>query len=208
MPLILEGLVTTRGANGDVNVAPMGPIVDRAMTRLVLRPYQTSTTYANLKVAAVGVLHVTDDVELLARAAVGRIESPPRLTLVPALKSDLREADAADAARVAECPVLADACRWYAFVVDSLDDSQERTEIVCRVVAAGRLRDFFGWNRAAHAVVEGAILATRVSFLPPETIRSEFERLATMVEKTAGPEEERAFAFLRQYVDNAIAPPA
>ena len=50
--------------------------------------------------------------------------------------------------------------------VRSLDDRNEPAEIVCEVVDRGRLRDFFGFNRAKHAVLEAAILATRTEFLP------------------------------------------
>ena len=60
----------------------MGPLVDEDMTRLVLRPYQTSRTYQNLKRTGQGVFHVTDDVELLAHAAVNRLEPLP--ALIPA----------------------------------------------------------------------------------------------------------------------------
>ena len=73
--MILEGIVTTLNSDGTVNVAPMGPEVDESLTRLVLKPYQTSTTYGNLQRAGQGVFHVTDDVELLARAAIGAGES-------------------------------------------------------------------------------------------------------------------------------------
>ncbi|MGE0378942.1 MAG: DUF447 domain-containing protein, partial [Planctomycetaceae bacterium] len=59
--MILEGIVTTRSAAGVVNVAPMGPIVDEWMQTLLLRPFQTSTTYRNLKQSGCGVFHVTDD---------------------------------------------------------------------------------------------------------------------------------------------------
>ena len=73
MPFILEGIVTTRNEDGAVNVAPMGPIIDPDeaphITRLHLRPFQTSTTFANLARTRQGVFHVTDDVLLLARAA-------------------------------------------------------------------------------------------------------------------------------------------
>ena len=71
--MILEGIVTTLGPEGLLNVAPMGPQVDDAMRRFVLRPYRTSTTYRNLKARGEGVLHVTDDVLLLARSAVGPV---------------------------------------------------------------------------------------------------------------------------------------
>jgi hypothetical protein len=182
--LILEGIVTTRCADGRVNISPMGPLVDPAMRELVLRPFQTSTTYQNLKRTGQGVFHVTDDVWLLAQAAVGTPDPLPEL--IPAEE--------------VEGSILAGACRWYAFGVRELDDSQERTRIVADVVASGRLRDFFGFNRAKHAVVEAAILATRVGILPIEEIRGELEKLKVLVEKTGGEQEQRAFGFLEDYV--------
>jgi hypothetical protein len=71
------------------------------------------------------------------------------------------------------------------------------------VLHVGRLREFFGFNRAMFAVVEAAILATRVAFLPWEQIDSEFRRLAILVEKTGGPREKQAFALLRGFVDRS-----
>lgn len=186
---LLEGIVTTLDADGTPHIAPMGPMVDAGVTRLLLRPYRTSTTYANLKRSGVGVLHVTDDVDLLARAAVGRLDPLPPLIEAEAIPG----------------VILAGACRWYAFRVESLDDRDERTRIVARVVDRGRLRDFFGFNRAKHAVVEAAILATRVHILDADFIRSELTRLATLVDKTGGRQERGAFQFLRQYVDGALA---
>lgn len=188
--MILEGLVTTLNADGTVNFAPMGPIVDAGLTRLRLRPFQTSTTYRNLKRTGEGIFHVTDDVELLARAALGRLEIEP-----PTLAAD-----------VVAGRILTDACRWYAFRIAALDDRQERTEIDCRVVDSGRRRDFLGFNRAKHAVLEGAILATRLHLLPPDEIAAEFQRLATIVDKTAGDQERRAFALLQDYVAGGRAP--
>lgn len=182
--MILEGLVTTLNVDGTLNLSPMGPRVDEALTSLVMKPYQTSRTYANLKRSGQGVFHVTDDVELLAHAAVGSVEPEPET----------------HAAVAVEGRILTDACRWYAFRVRSLDDRQERTDIVCDVIDHGRLRDFFGLNRAKHAVVEAAILATRVRFLPSGEILSQFERLRPLVDKTGGPAEARAFEFLHDYV--------
>jgi hypothetical protein len=187
--MILEGIVTTENADGTVNVSPMGPIVDAAMTTLFLRPYNTSTTYKNLKRSGRGVFHVTDNVEMLARAAVDELQPPP----------ELRKSVEAQGW------ILADACRWYAFRVASLDDSRERTEIRCEVTACGRLRDFFGLNRAKHAVVEAAILATRIKLLPAELIREDMKRLAVLVEKTGGDQERRAFAFLEEYLRRSLS---
>ena len=187
--MILEGIVTTICDDGRVNVSPMGPLVDEAMQELVLRPYQTSTTYKNLKRTGQGVLHVTDDVELLAQAAVGSPDPLPEM--MPATG--------------VEGWILRGACRWYAFRVRELDDRQQRTRIVAEVVDRGRLRDFFGFNRAKHAVLEAAILATRTAFLQASEIQAEFDRLKVLVDKTGGPQEQRAFAFLQARVREAAS---
>jgi hypothetical protein len=96
--------------------------------------------------------------------------------------------------------VLEDACRYYEFQVRSLDDSDDRTRIDVEVVHTGRLRDFFGFNRAKHAVVEAAILATRTDFLPLGEIAAEYRKLAVIVEKTGGQQERQAFAFLQEHL--------
>ena len=72
--------------------------------------------------------------------------------------------------------------------------------IHCNVVRSGRQRDFFGLSRAKHAVVEAAILASRVAFLPAAEVLSQFEALQVLVDKTGGKSEERAFAMLRDFV--------
>ena len=65
--LVLEGIVVTLAADGTPNIAPMGLRVDRNVSRLVLRPFATSQTYANLKQSACGVFHVTDNVMLIGK---------------------------------------------------------------------------------------------------------------------------------------------
>ncbi len=189
MGKLLEGVVTTLDAESTPRIAPMGPIVNSDFSRLLLRPFQTSKTYANLKRTGVGVLNVTDDVELIARAAVGQLTTMPSLLPVPSIGGVM----------------LADACRWYAFRIESLDDSTERTQIVARVVEHGTIRDFFGFNRAKHAVIEAAILATRLHLLDADPIRDELKRLAVIVDKTAGTQERRAFDFLQAHIENTMA---
>jgi hypothetical protein len=193
--MILEGIVTTVSAAGDINIAPMGPHVEvdpvtGELTRVLLRPFRTAQTYANLKAHGEGVLHVTDDVQLLARSAVGALDPPP----------ELRPAE-----RVRGW-VLAGACRFHEFRVLSCDDQAERARFEVEIVYTGRLRDFFGFNRAKHAVVEAAILATRTAFLPLDEIEAEYRKLAVLVEKTGGPQEHAAFAFLRQHLHKVTDP--
>jgi hypothetical protein len=186
---IVEGIMTTRSGDGSVNIAPMGPRVDREFSRFILRPFTSSTTYRNLKRTEQGVFHVMDDVDLLARAAIGRLDPLPEL--LPATQ--------------VSGVILAGACRWYELRVVELDDRQERTTIHCEVAASGRLRDFFGFNRAKHAVIEGAILATRLGIVPDAEIASEFARLAIIVDKTAGNQERQAFAFLQEYIEQRLS---
>ena len=186
--MILEGIVTTLNSDGSANISPMGPLVDPEITRFTLRPFQTSTTYKNLLRTGEGVLHVTDDVELLARAAIGPLDPLP--PLLPATS--------------VQGVILADACRWFAFRVTSMDNSSQRTTIDCEVIDQGRIRDFFGFNRAKHAVIEAAILATRIAILPADQIRAEMLRLTVPVEKTAGEAEKRAFSLLQSFIEQAL----
>ena len=182
--MILEGLVTTVAPDGAVNIAPMGPIVEPdTLDTFTLRPYTSSTTYRNLKQHGEGVLHVTDDVLAIARGAIGAAVD------VPTRPSD-----------VVRGRIVTSACRYVEFRVVDLDDREARTSIRCQAVASGRLRDFFGLNRAKHAVVEAAILATRVTLLPLPEILADYERLAVPVAKTGGDREREAFELLRAYV--------
>jgi hypothetical protein len=180
-PMILEGIVTTLSPTGEVNIAPMGPRVEPSMHTLLLRPFRTAQTYQNLCSHGEGVFHVTDDVLLLARAAVGRLEPQPPLRPADHVRGH----------------ILADACRAYEFRVRAIDDRDERVNIDVDVVATHRLRDFFGFNRAKHAVVEAAILATRLTLLPRSHIDEEYRRLAVLVQKTGGTQ---ALAFLEAFV--------
>ena len=185
--MILEGIVTSLDPRDELNVAPMGPIVDESLATLVLRPFRTSQTYQNLKARPAGVFHVVDDVLLLARAAIGKLTEAPEA--FPAVKVDGR--------------VLSAACRWHEFEIDEIDDSQERVTMRARVVHTGRLRDFFGFNRGKHAVLEAAILATRMHLIERQEILDEFAKLRVIVQKTGGPREHEAFELLERHVRHA-----
>jgi hypothetical protein len=182
--MILEGLVTTLGDNGEMHMAPMGSHIDGPVFQHIeLRPYSTSQTYRNLTRRGEGVLHVTDDVLLLARAAIGTVANAPWRP-----------------ATVVRGCVLADCCRYFEFRIQAHDDSREPVRIAAEIVHAGRCRDFLGFNRGKHAVVEAAILATRTAFLPSDHILAEFARLRVLVEKTGGPAEHAAFEELEKFV--------
>lgn len=182
--MILEGIVTTLDAAGRLNVAPMGPIVTPEMTTLVLRPFQSSQTYRNLKTRPQGVFHVVDDVLLLAQSALNQMAGDP-----PTF-----------AAEKVAGRVLENCCRWYEFDVVQIEDSQERTQLEAVVSHVGRRRDFFGFNRAKHAVLEATILATRLHLIPENEVRQELARLEQLVQKTAGDQEFAAWDVVQKYV--------
>lgn len=188
--MILEGLVTTTLPDGGPHLAPMGPRIEDAGARLLLRPYRGSTTLENLRRTGQGVFHLVDDVLLLAQAAIHAPWQPPP--------------EFAPAAEVAGY-VLPRACGWLEFRVQSLDTSAERAEITALVVARGQGRPFSGLNRARHAVLEAAILATRTGLLPAAEVWPQLERLAVLVEKTAGPEERQAWDLLQDHFRRAYA---
>jgi uncharacterized protein len=181
--LIVEGLVLTAAADGSPHLAPMGPIVDRAQQQFTLRPFCTSQTFANLQRTGVAVFHVTDDVELLAAAAIGRIPTSPAYTSIDP----------------APHFALADCCRWFALRVTRSETEPPRATFHCQVIESRSVRDWFGFNRAKHVIVEAAILATRIGILPDDEIRSELARLAIPIQKTAGDQENRAWQLLSDH---------
>jgi len=188
--MIIEGLVTTTDAAGHMHLAAMGPEVDAAavasgrLERLVLRPFSTSQTAANLSRLPEGVFHVTDDALLVARVVVGATAAVPESRPATAVSGR----------------VLGGVCRGYEFRVAHRDASQERVRLEAEVLAVHEGRPFMGFNRARHAVVEGAILVTRLHLLGAEEVGRRLRDLAVLVEKTGGPREHEAFRLLEDRV--------
>jgi hypothetical protein len=151
--------------------------------RLIIRPYRTTTTYRNLVATGQAVVNLTDNVLIFAQAAVSDAEFP----CFPA--------------SVVRGVILADACAFREVIVEAIDDGTERATVTCRVVRSGRLRDFLGFNRGKNAVIEAAILATRLRWLGRETVLAEFKRLADIVVRTGDEPEKAAMTFLEEYVE-------
>jgi uncharacterized protein len=187
--MILEGIITTIDNDGRPHLSAMGPEVDSAFSRFELRPFPSSQSCQNIRRSGQAVFHVTDDVELLA-ATVVRI-APPNATL--------QRANAIDGY------VLTNACRAYELNVVHQDFTGQRGLVVCEVAWLHQLRDFFGFNRAKHAVVEAAILASRLDFMPQAEVETKWKWLASMVEKTGAQAERRAFEQLTSFVEKSYS---
>jgi len=184
--VILETILTTQDSAGAVNCAPMG--VEWGDAEIVIKPFLDTKTFRNVRDTGAAVVNLTDDVMLFAQAALLDIQFP----VLPAA--------------VVPGVVLQAACSWREVRVRAIDATPPRARIVTVVVHRGMRREFLGFNRARHAVLEAAILATRTHLLPAEQIRDEFARLQALVDKTAGPREREAMAQLTQHV-RAAAPP-
>ena len=130
------------------------------------------------------VVNLTDDVRVFARAAI----SNPVYPTLPAA--------------VVRGVVLADCCAWRELEVRSIDATPPRSRIETAVVHRGVRREFIGFNRARHAVLEAAIYATRLHLLEATFVESEMARLQVIVDKTAGPREQEAMALLTDYVQS------
>lgn len=178
--MIIETIVTSMDPEGAVNFAPMG--VEWDEETIVLKPFLETTTFRNVSATRAAVVNLTDDIMLFAEAAI----SSPRYPAFPAT--------------VVRGVVLEAACSWREVEVASLDDTPPRSRIETRVAHRGFRREFLGFNRARHAVLEAAILATRTHLLPAEQIRTELEKLQVIVDKTAGPRERQAMALLAEHV--------
>jgi uncharacterized protein len=181
--VIIETIVTTMAEDGAINCAPMG--VEWGEAAIVLKPFLETATYRNVLATRAAVVNLTDDVRVFARAAI----SNPTFPSV--------------AAAVVRGVVLADCCSWREVEVRSIDSSPPRSRIETAVVHRGTRRDFIGFNRACHAVLEAAIYATRVHLLPRAFLESELARLQIIVDKTAGPHEHEAMALLTDYIRSA-----
>jgi hypothetical protein len=177
---IVETVTTTINPDGTVNCAAMG--VEWEDEIIVVKPYRGTRTLRNLRATGAAVINLTDDILLFTAAALDDPQPPTR------------PATAIDGA------VLADACSWREVTVEAVEASGPRARVATRVVARGTGREFLGFNRARHAVLEASIIASRARRLPAEEVRADLARLQVLVDKTAGPREREAMELVREHV--------
>lgn len=182
--MIVEGLVTSCDSRGTPNVAPIGPIVVGSFQSLTLRPFEGSTTFENLKQSRCGVFHVVDEISIIAAAAIGDLVEFPETTKAIVIPGH----------------VLRDCCRWFEFQIVEADFREPRSVMQAEIVHVGERRPFFGFNRARHAVIELAILATRVHLLTADYVSTAVKFLRPAVEKTGGPAERESFQMLEEFI--------
>ena len=191
--MILEGILTTSTATGDVHIAAMGPEVadPRFLTHLTLKPFKESRTGSLLVSQPEGVFHLTDNVLLFAQTVTGATSTRPQM----------RPADTVSGW------ILEDACEAFEFRIENADTTGERCRLHARIQKSHLIRPFRGFNRAAHAVIEAAILFSRLHLLKAEEVQRQIESLQPLVTKTAGEQEQQAFdLILDQTAKRSVKP--
>jgi hypothetical protein len=179
--MIREVIVTTIDAAGKAHIAPFGLIASG--DDWIIAPFRPSTTLANLQDVPYAVANYTDDVRIFAGCLTGRRE----WSLVPIAEFPL--------------PRLEAALAHVELAVARVEDDPQRPRFVCRVLRQAQHAPFQGLNRAKAAVLELAVLVSRLGFLSRDKIEREIAYLKIAIDKTAGPEEAEAWGWLMEKVE-------
>jgi uncharacterized protein len=180
MPRIVETILTTMSATGEVHVAPLGLIADG--DNWVIAPFRPSRTLDNLRAVPFAVASHTDDVRVFAGCLTGRKNWPTR----PAEKI--------------KGAVLEDALSHWELAVAAVTEDEVRPRFSCRLVYVANHRPWEGFNRAQAAVLECAVLVSRLKMLPPEKVEAELAYLEIAIAKTAGEREKEAWGWLMERI--------
>lgn len=185
MPLIIESIIVTRGAASEDHIAPLGIISEGE--NWIIAPFKPSRTLDNLRTNPFATASMPSDVRVFAGCLTGRKNWP----LVPASKvSGKRLADAISHRELE--------------VIDVMEDTQ-RPRFLCRAVHEESHLLAPGYNRAQAAVIECAVLASRLHMLPEEKVRAELAYLEIAVSKTAGEAEREAWGWLVEKIESHYA---
>ena len=180
--MIYETVITTLNGDGSVHIAPMG--IRRENEKYLIAPFKPSRTLDNLLNSGVAVINATTDVMVIAGCLTGRHDWP----VIRATHID--------------CKRLAAVHAHVEVRVEAHKDDELRPVFTCRPVHSASHAPFEGFNRAQAAVVEAAILVSRLHMLPEQKIRSELGYLDIAIKKTAGEKERTAWQWLMEKVED------
>jgi uncharacterized protein len=184
--MIFETIVTTVDDAGNPHVTPFGIKYENEgdALRILISPFKPSTSLNNILATKCAVLNLTDDVRVFAGALTKR--QPWHLVSTNQVKGF----------RLADCLAHAE------LILDEVRDDATRPILVMKKVAEFNHKPFAGFNRAQAAVVELAVLASRLHMLPREKIQTELTYLKIAIDKTAGPREIEAWTWLVDKVNH------
>ena len=180
MPRIVETIVSTSDAEGNVHIAPLGLIADGK--HWIVAPFKPSKTLENLRANPFAAASHTDDVRVFAGCVTGRKSWP--LTPTTEIKGGR----------------LADCLSHWELKVDDIVEDDLRPRFRCKIVHQETHSPWQGFSRAQAAVLELAVLTTRLKMLPPEKVESELKYLEIAISKTASLKEEEAWSWLMEKI--------
>ena len=181
---IFETVVTTCSPAGVVHVAPMG-VRYAGDGAVVLKPFRPSTTLDNILASGTAVLNLLTDVRVFAGCVTGRRAWATVDAHLPGEPRAVR---------------LAAALEHVVLRLGERDDDAQRPTLRLARLRSERHAAWPGFNRAQAAVVEGAVLVSRLHLLPRAKIESEMAYLQIAIDKTASPCEQEAWAWLQEAV--------
>jgi len=180
MPMIHETVVTSVSQSGEPHVAPMGVRFEGNV--VLLMPFKPSRTYDNVLGNESAVVNFTTDVRIFAGCVTGR-----------------RQWACVAASNVVGVR-LANALAHAELRLDEHIADDVRPVLRMRRVHEETHAPFNGFNRAQAAVIEGAVLVSRLHMLPRSKVDSEMAYLQIAIDKTAGQNELEAWQWLREAV--------
>jgi len=179
--MIQETIISTVDAAGIAHIAPMGVHVEK--DEFIILPFKPSTTLNNIVETGAAVINCCDDVRVFAGCLTGRRDWPLQ------------------AANKVKGYYLADTLAHIEVELAKIEDDDIRPRLFCKPVHSVNHRPFQGFNRAQFAVLEAAILISRLDRLPWEKIQSELDYLRIGLEKCAGDKEKEAWSWLMDVVE-------
>lgn len=183
--MIYETIITTVDMAGNPHITPFG--VQKKEGLIVISPFKPSTTLTNILATECAVMNLTDDVRVFAAAIV----KAQTQAIVPAtIVNGVR---------------LAETLAHQELRLEQVVEDAERPQLWMRVVHQETHQPFAGFNRAQAAVIELAVLASRLNRLPQDKVLSERAYLQIAIDKTAGERELQAWQWLVEKIDGYYA---
>lgn len=182
MPLIYETIVTSLDAGHQPHLTPFGVWEENGL--VLIAPFRPSASLDNFMLHRAAVMNLTDDVRIFAGALTGRRDWPMR------------------PAEHVKGVVLEDVLCHRELELVEVRDDKVRPELLFKVAHEVNHRAFSGFNRAQAAVIELAVLVSRLHMLPMDKIDHEVAYLQIAINKTAGEREMTAWRWLIERVEN------
>jgi hypothetical protein len=180
--LIYETIITSLDAGNHPHIAPFGIREENGM--VLIAPFRPSSSLDNFLYHRSAVMNMVDDVRIFAGVLTGRRDW------------------SLQAAEKINGVVLVSALSHRELELVEIREDATRPELLFKVVREVQHHPFRGFNRAQAAVIELAVLVSRLHMLPMEKIDAEIAYLTIAIEKTAGDRELQAWQWLIERIDN------